>query len=177
MLTLLSTVLPRTPNTVLRSKFAGSAALVGGLLTAHAGDAATAKAALGCLAQVGHGVWRCACVVEWVTGVCGRQGRAALGGEASETQMGHGVWGKGCVRKARRAVWGANALECLPPAWRRRGMGMAYPCGWFGLGRKGTTPCKAASFAGVHQLYGSLALRGTARGADRQRTAHSALPA
>ncbi|KAG2487102.1 hypothetical protein HYH03_014215 [Edaphochlamys debaryana] len=52
MLTLLSSVLPRLPNTVLRSKFSGSAALVGSLLAAHKGEAATAKAALGCLAAI-----------------------------------------------------------------------------------------------------------------------------
>ncbi|GIL82209.1 hypothetical protein Vretifemale_11129 [Volvox reticuliferus] len=52
MLTLLGVVMPRLPNHILRSRFASSATLVGGLLAAHAGEAATAKAALGCLAQV-----------------------------------------------------------------------------------------------------------------------------
>ncbi|GFR52360.1 hypothetical protein Agub_g14918 [Astrephomene gubernaculifera] len=52
MLTLLSLVLPRLPAHVLRSRFAGAAELVGALLAAHGAEAATAKAALGCLAQV-----------------------------------------------------------------------------------------------------------------------------
>ncbi|GIL64267.1 hypothetical protein Vafri_18268 [Volvox africanus] len=52
MLTLLAVVMPRLPNHVLRSRFANSATLVGGLLTAHSGEAAMAKASLGCLAQV-----------------------------------------------------------------------------------------------------------------------------
>ncbi|GLC60588.1 hypothetical protein PLESTB_001631100 [Pleodorina starrii] len=52
MLTLLAVVLPRMPSHVLRARFAGSAELVGALLAAHAGEAATAKAALGCLAQI-----------------------------------------------------------------------------------------------------------------------------
>ncbi|KAG2424708.1 hypothetical protein HXX76_014284 [Chlamydomonas incerta] len=52
MLTLLSVVLPRVPAHVLRSKFAGAAELLGGVLAAHRGEAAAAKAALGCLAAV-----------------------------------------------------------------------------------------------------------------------------
>ncbi|EFJ51860.1 hypothetical protein VOLCADRAFT_87463 [Volvox carteri f. nagariensis] len=52
MLTLLAVVMPRLPNHVLRARFVGCSELVGSLLAAHHGDAATTKAALGCLAQV-----------------------------------------------------------------------------------------------------------------------------
>ncbi|PNW69821.1 hypothetical protein CHLRE_19g751197v5 [Chlamydomonas reinhardtii] len=52
MLTLLSVVLPRVPAHVLRSKFAGAAQLLGGVLSTHKEEAAAAKAALGCLAAV-----------------------------------------------------------------------------------------------------------------------------
>ncbi|GLI63541.1 hypothetical protein VaNZ11_006530 [Volvox africanus] len=52
MLTLLAVVMPRLPNHVLRSRFTSSATLIGTLLAAYAGEAAMAKAALGCLAQV-----------------------------------------------------------------------------------------------------------------------------
>lgn len=52
--TLLGFVLPRVPNSVLRSKFAGCCAVLTALLERHSQNAPVAKAMLLCLSQVMH---------------------------------------------------------------------------------------------------------------------------